>query len=48
MSNAVAIAMLFACGFSLARYGGFRPWITGFSMVLLGMVLVGIAIALGG
>jgi len=47
-SNGVAIAMLFGCGFSLARYGGLRPWITGFSMVVLGTVLVGIAIALGG
>ena len=48
ISNAVAIAMLFGTGYSLARYGGLRPWVTGFSMVVLGLVLVGIAIALGG
>jgi VIT1/CCC1 family predicted Fe2+/Mn2+ transporter len=48
VSNGVAIAMLFGCGYALARYGGLRPWVTGFSMVLLGSVLVGIAIALGG
>ena len=48
MSNLVAIVMLFATGHALARHGGLNPWITGFSMVLLGSALVGIAIALGG
>jgi VIT1/CCC1 family predicted Fe2+/Mn2+ transporter len=47
-SNLVAIAMLFACGYLLARHGGYHPWRTGFSMVVIGVVLVGIAIALGG
>lgn len=47
-SNAIAIALLFASGFALARYGGFHPWRTGFSMVALGVVLVAITIALGG
>ena len=47
-SNAVAIVMLFASGYMLARYGGYRPLVTGISMVLLGVALVGIAIALGG
>ena len=47
-SNAVAIAMLFGVGFLLARHGGYRPVLTGASMVLLGVVLVSIAIALGG
>jgi VIT1/CCC1 family predicted Fe2+/Mn2+ transporter len=47
-SNLVAIAMLFACGFVIARYGGYRPWITGLSMVLIGVGLVVIATALGG
>jgi hypothetical protein len=47
-SNAVAITMLFGVGFLLARYGGYRPVLTGASMVLLGVVLVSIAIALGG
>ena len=48
ISNGVAIVMLFGTGYSLARYGGLRPWVTGVSMVGLGLTLVGIAIALGG
>jgi VIT1/CCC1 family predicted Fe2+/Mn2+ transporter len=47
-SNLVAIIMLFGVGFLLARYGGYRPVVTGASMVLLGVVLVAITIALGG
>ena len=47
-SNAVAIVMLFGVGYLLARHGGYRPVLTGASMVLLGVVLVSIAIALGG
>ena len=47
-SNLVAIVMLFGVGFVLARHGGYRPVLTGVSMVLLGVFLVGIAIALGG
>lgn len=47
-SNLVAIVMLFGVGFVLARYGGYRPVLTGISMVLLGVFLVGLAIALGG
>jgi hypothetical protein len=47
-SNAVAIAMLFVCGFIFGRCAGFRPVATGFSMVVLGSALVGVAIALGG
>ncbi len=47
-SNGVAIVMLFVSGFLLARHGGYRPVVTGLSMVGLGVTLVGIAIALGG
>ena len=47
-SNAVAIAMMFMAGFWLARHGGYHPLRTGVSVVVLGVVLVGIAIALGG
>jgi hypothetical protein len=47
-SNAVAIAMMFMTGYWLARHGGYHPWRTGASVVVLGVVLVGIAIALGG
>jgi hypothetical protein len=48
MSNLVAIVMLFLAGFVLARHGGYHPWRTGLSMVLLGVVLVLITVALGG
>jgi VIT family len=47
-SNAVAIVMLFGCGYAIAKYGGYRPWRTGAGMVLIGVVLVAITIALGG
>jgi hypothetical protein len=47
-SNLVAIVMLFVSGYVLARYGGHRPLLMGGSMVLLGVTLVGLAIALGG
>ena len=47
-SNAVAIAMLFATGWSLGRYAGRPGWRTGLGMVALGIVLVGITMALGG
>ena len=47
-SNAVAIAMMFTTGYWLARHGGFHPWRTAASVAVLGIVLVGIAIALGG
>jgi len=48
VSNAVAIAMLFGCGFVFGRRAGLHPWAMGLSMVGLGCVLVGVAIALGG
>jgi VIT1/CCC1 family predicted Fe2+/Mn2+ transporter len=48
VSNAVAIAMMFLAGFVLARHGGYNPWRVGASMVVLGVLLVAIAIALGG
>ena len=47
-SNAIAIVMLFLCGYALGHYSGLRPWLTGLSMVALGVALVGVAIALGG
>jgi VIT family len=48
MSNLVALVMLFITGSWLARHGGHNPLWTGLSMALLGVVLVGITIALGG
>jgi hypothetical protein len=48
VSNVVAIAMLFMCGYAYARGTGLRPWPTGLVMVAIGIALVGVAVALGG
>jgi VIT1/CCC1 family predicted Fe2+/Mn2+ transporter len=48
ISNAIAVVLLFFCGFIFARHAGLRPWATGLIMVFVGAALVGIAIALGG
>jgi VIT1/CCC1 family predicted Fe2+/Mn2+ transporter len=48
VSNAVAIGMLFVCGYAFGRCARFRPWATGLSMVAIGTALVVVAIALGG
>ena len=47
-SNAVAIAMLFWCGWSLAFYTGRSAVRSGLLMVGVGLVLVAVTIALGG
>ena len=47
-SNAVAVVMLCAGGYSLGRYTGLRPWATAAAMTAVGLVLVGITVALGG
>ena len=47
LSNVVAVAMLFLTGFTFGREVG-RPWRTGFLMVAIGIVLVVVAMALGG
>ncbi|MDR3465887.1 MAG: VIT1/CCC1 transporter family protein [Xanthobacteraceae bacterium] len=48
ISNAIAIAMLFVCGYAFGRRSGLRPWVAGLAMVAVGAALVGVAIALGG
>jgi hypothetical protein len=48
LSNAVAIAMLFGCGYTFGRYSGFHPWHAGWVMVTVGVALVALTIALGG
>lgn len=48
ISNGIAISMLFMVGFSLGRHTGYHPWGVGLAMVAIGLVLVGITIALGG
>jgi VIT1/CCC1 family predicted Fe2+/Mn2+ transporter len=48
ISNGIAVAMLYLTGHAFGRCVGYRPWLLGLSMVLLGGVLVAITIALGG
>jgi len=48
VSAAVAIAMLFLCGYAWGRYAGLRPWRAGLVMVLLGLAVEVVVIALGG
>jgi len=47
-SYAVAIVMLFCCGYVFGYHSGLRPWAAGLSMVAVGSALVGVAVALGG
>lgn len=48
LSSAIAITMLFLCGYGWGRYGGLSPWRAGLVMVLLGVAVEAIVIALGG
>lgn len=48
LSNAIALLILFVGGFSVGKYAGFRPAVSGIGILLLGVILVGLTIALGG
>ncbi len=48
VSNLIAIALLFIAGWAYGKGIGRSPWLFGLSMVVIGSVLTGIAIALGG
>jgi hypothetical protein len=48
ISYAVAILMLFCCGYVFGIRSGLLPWAAGLVMVAVGGALVGIAVALGG
>jgi len=48
VSNAIAIAMLFLAGMAYGRCVGRHKWVMGILMVVLGLVLVGVTMALGG
>jgi hypothetical protein len=48
VSYAVAIVMLFCCGYAFGYRSGLRPCATGLSMVAIGSALVGVTITLGG
>jgi VIT1/CCC1 family predicted Fe2+/Mn2+ transporter len=48
VSNAILLGALFLAGYRSARYTLASPWLTGACFVVMGLVLVVIAIALGG
>jgi VIT1/CCC1 family predicted Fe2+/Mn2+ transporter len=48
ISNGIAIAMMYGAGHFLGRYAGLRAVVMGFVMVAIGILLVGISVALGG
>jgi VIT family len=48
VTYAVAIAMLFCCGYAFGYRSGLLPWAAGLLMVAFGGILVGITVALGG
>jgi len=48
VSYAIAIVMLFCCGYAFGYHSGLPPWAAGLSMVAIGSALVSIAVALGG
>ena len=48
ISNGIALLILFVGGFSVGKYAGFKPVVTGIVILLLGIILVGITMALGG
>jgi VIT family len=48
VSNVIAIVMLFLTGYAFGRLAGRKPWMVGISMVVLGLILVGMTMALGG
>ena len=48
LSNLVAFVLLFGLGYRWGHYVGANPWQTGFALLLVGLVMVSIALALGG
>ena len=48
VSNLVAIVMMFFCGWQVAGYVGYNKWKMSMAIILIGVMLVGVTIALGG
>jgi VIT1/CCC1 family predicted Fe2+/Mn2+ transporter len=48
VSNATLIFLLFFTGFRSARYTTLSPWLSGATLMVVGLALVGVTIALGG
>jgi hypothetical protein len=48
LSNGIAVVMLFLTGYTFGNLTGRHPWLTGLAMVVIGVILVGMTMALGG
>ena len=48
VSNVIAIVMLFVTGYAFGQMTGRNRWLVGLSMVVIGLILVGMTMALGG
>ncbi len=48
VSNALLLALLFVVGVMWGKYNRVSPYVTGMCTMLIGLILVGVAIALGG
>jgi VIT1/CCC1 family predicted Fe2+/Mn2+ transporter len=48
VSGAIAILMMFRCGYVWGRHAGVAPWRFGLALVVLGVAIEAIVIALGG
>ena len=48
VSNGVAGVLLFLSGYAFGQQAGLHPWASGLAMVVVGVLLVGLTIALGG
>jgi VIT1/CCC1 family predicted Fe2+/Mn2+ transporter len=48
VSNGVAVVLLFLSGYAFGKRAGLHAWVSGLAMVVVGILLVGLTIALGG
>lgn len=48
ISNGIAVVMLFLLGYAFGHSAGHSPWLMGFFMVVVGVILVAMTIAMGG
>jgi len=48
ISNGIAVAMLFVCGYTVGRLTRYDPWAMGLGMVIVGAFLVSMTMVLGG
>jgi len=47
-SDIISVCILFYCGYALANYSGFRPWLGGLGMVLIALCFFILTLLLGG